>query len=384
MLELTQELKKRGHNLTVITSWPEYNLEEGKSREYSEKENDNGVTILRIKTLPHHNVNYFVRGIAQLLMPFQFLWKLWNYGIRVEICIIYSPPLPLAFVGVGLRFFGVKTLLNLQDIFPQNAIDLGVLRNPLQIEFFRVIESLSYRFSNFITVHSEGNRNILMSQNPSLAKKLHILHNWVDIENVKSKKSVDFRKKWGISSPYIAVFAGVMGPSQYLELLLYLAEKVQDDTDLLFLLVGDGQEKVKLQKMAQEKSLSNVRFEGFVSHEAYPELLSICSIGLVCLSPLNNTPVVPGKILGYMASGLPIVAFLQNSSDGHKIIKSAQCGISADSADKDACVKSMRELLSQRNSFAKLGNNGKSYAAKHFSKEVCISQLESMLEKAVS
>ena len=384
MLELTQELKKRGHNLIVITSWPEYNLAVGKSREYFEKENDNGVTILRIKTLPHHNVNYFVRGIAQLLMPFQFLLKLWKYGTRVEICIIYSPPLPLAFVGIGLRFFGVKTLLNLQDLFPQNAIDLGVLKNPLQIKFFRIIESLSYRFSNFITVHSEGNRNMLMSQNPSLAKKLHILHNWVNIENVKSKKSVDFRKAWGISNPYIAVFAGVMGPSQYLELLLYLAEKIQNDTELLFLVVGDGQEKVKLQKMAKEKFLSNVRFEGFVSHEAYPELLGICSIGLVCLSPLNNTPVVPGKILGYMAAGLPIAAFLQNSSDGHSIIKSAQCGVSADSADKDACVKSMKNLLSQRNSFAKLGNNGKSYAAKHFSKEVCISQLESMLEKTVS
>ena len=175
-----------------------------------------------------------------------------------------------------------------------------------------------------------------------------------------------------------------MGPSQYLELLLYLAEQMQDDTELLFLLVGDGQEKEKLQKMAQEKVLSNVRFEGFVSHEAYPDLLRICSIGLVCLSPLNKTPVVPGKILGYMGVGLPIAAFLQTSSDGHRIIKSAQCGVSADSADKDACVKSMRKLLSQRKSFAKLGLNGKSYATKHFSKEVCISQLESMLEKAVS
>ena len=136
-----------------------------------------------------------------------------------------------------------------------------------------------------------------------------------------------------------------------------------------------------MQKIAQEKSLINVRFEGFISHEAYHDLLRICSIGLVCLSPLNKTPVVPGKILGYMAFGLPIAAFLQNASDGHKIIKTAQCGFSVDSADKDACVQSMRNLLSQRDSFAKLGQNGKSYATKHFSKEVCVTQLESILEK---
>ena len=383
MLELTQELKKRGHDLTVITSWPEYNLVDDKSPQYFEKENENGVIVLRVKTLPHHNVNYFIRGIAQILMPFQFLWKLWKYRIQIEKCIIYSPPLPLAFVGIGLRFFGVKTLLNLQDLFPQNAIDLGVLRNPFQIAFFRTIESISYQFSDFITVHSEGNLSMVIEQKPSLAKKLHILHNWIDIKNCQSKDSVDFRKKWNISNPFIAVFAGVMGPSQYLELLLYLAEKMQDNTELLFLLVGDGQEKVKLQKLAQKKSLRNVRFEGFVSHEAYPELLRICSIGLVCLSPLNKTPVVPGKMLGYMAAGLPIAAFLQTSSDGHGIIKSAQCGFSTDSVDKDACLQSMRNLFSQRDSLDKLGGNGKSYAIKHFSKEMCISKLESILKNTV-
>jgi len=384
MQGLTQELKKRGHELTVITSWPGYNLEDGKSLTYFEKENENGVTVLRIKTLPHHNVNYFIRGVAQLLMPFQFLWKLWKYGIRSETCIIYSPPLPLALVGLGLRFFGVKSVLNLQDLFPQNAIDLGVLRNPLQIAFFRSLESLSYRFTDFITVHSEGNRRMVMDQYPSLAKKIHILHNWVDLGNIQSNNTVDFRKKWSISHPLIAVFTGVMGPSQYLELLLYLAEKMQDNTELLFLLVGDGQEKFKLQELAREKSLSNVRFEGFVSLELYHELLSICSIGLVCLSPLNKTPVVPGKILGYMAAGLPIAAFLQNSSDGHKIIKSAQCGFSSDSADKDTCVQLMKNLVSQRDSFVKLGQSGKRYAIKNFSKEVCVSQLESILEKAAT
>ena len=108
-------------------------------------------------------------------------------------------------------------------------------------------------------------------------------------------------------------------------------------------------------------------------------MLSIGSIGLVCLSPLNNTPVVPGKILGYMGSGLPVAAFLQSSSDGHSVIKAAQCGFSADSADKDACVQSMRNMFSYRDSFAKLGQNGKSYTTEHFSKEVCVSQLESML-----
>ena len=144
-------------------------------------------------------------------------------------------------------------------------------------------------------------------------------------------------------------------------------------------MVGDGKEKKKLQNIAKAKSLDNVLFEDFVAREPFPDLLLICSIGLVCLSPENKTPVVPGKILGYMAAGLPIAAFLQSSSDGHGGVKSAHCGFSVDSADKDACVQAMRGFMLLSDSFAKMGQNGKIYATENFSKEVCVSQLESML-----
>ena len=90
---------------------------------------------------------------------------------------------------------------------------------------------------------------------------------------------------------------------------------------------------------------------------------------------------MPGKILGYMAAGLPVAAFLQSSSDGHGVVKSAQCGFSADSADKDACVQAMRDFMLLRDSIVKLGQNGKIYATKNFSKEVCVSKLEYMLRE---
>ena len=382
MLELAEELHHRKYHVTVITTWPEYNLDQDSAPcRFSEKEIENGITVLRVKTLLHHNVNYLLRGVAQLLMPVQFLRKLRQYGIRPDAVVVYSPPLPLALVGSWLQRSNVRFLLNVQDLFPQNAIDLGVLTHPLQIRFFRALESFVYRSAKIVTVHSEGNRQTVLQEYPDLVDKLRILHNWVDVDHHESGVSqTDFREKWNVQQKDVAIFAGVMGPSQYLKLLLQVAEQMQDHTELLFLLVGDGQEKEKLQKMAQEKSLSNLRFEGFVSREEYPDLLQICSIGLVCLNPLNKTPVVPGKILGYMAAGLPVAAFLQSSSDGHGVIKSAQCGFSADSADKDACVQSMCTLLSQRDSFTKLGQNGKSYATKNFSKEVCVSQLESMFE----
>ena len=386
MQELSEELNLRSHRVTVITTWPEYNLDQDYDpSQISEKEIENGITVIRVKTLPHHNVNYLIRGISQLLMPFQLLFKICKYRIKPDAIVIYSPPLPLAIIGGWLKHDKIRVILNVQDLFPQNAIDLGILKNSLQIKFFRALENFAYHTAHIVTVHSKGNQLAVQQRYPNLTSKFKVLHNWVDIDkHEKGATKVDFRKEWGIRQKYVALFAGVMGPSQHLELLIRVAEEMQDEMELMFLMVGDGQEKKKLQKMAQEKSLSNVRFESFVSHEKYPDLLSICSIGLVCLSPMNTTPVVPGKFLGYMAFGLPVAAFLQANSDGHSIIKSAQCGFSVDSANKDACVQSMRDLFHKKDSFAKLGNNGKNYAINHFSKEACVTQLESMLENIVT
>ena len=137
-----------------------------------------------------------------------------------------------------------------------------------------------------VTVHSHGNQQTVLRQYPNLVDKLRILHNWVDVGYHETNDiRVDFRKKWNIQQKYVAVFAGVIGPSQYLELVLHVAEKMSDQSELLFLLVGNGKEKEKLQKLALEKSLNNVCFKGFVSREVYPDLLRICSIGLICLSP---------------------------------------------------------------------------------------------------
>ena len=132
--------------------------------------------------------------------------------------------------------------------------------------------------------------------------------------------------------------------------------------------------------MARERGLHNVRFEGFISREVYPDLLAACTIGLVCLSPQNKTPVVPGKILGHMAAGLPVAAFLHTASDGHAMIREAGCGISANSADVDACVSALTSLIRQDGDINRIGDSGRRYATDHFSKQVCVSQLEAMLK----
>ena len=90
MLELAQELNHRGHEVTVITTWPEYNLDQNTSQhEFNELESEQGITVIRVKTLPHHNVNYIVRGLSQLLMPLQFLKKLRKLNTNPNRCLCF-------------------------------------------------------------------------------------------------------------------------------------------------------------------------------------------------------------------------------------------------------------------------------------------------------
>ena len=104
MLELAEELHSRNHCVTVITTWPQYNLEQDSQPiSFAEKEFENGIKVLRVKTLPHHNVKYFFRGVAQMFMTVQFIWKLFQNRIRPDVVVVYSPPLPLALGGSWFR-----------------------------------------------------------------------------------------------------------------------------------------------------------------------------------------------------------------------------------------------------------------------------------------
>ncbi len=129
-------------------------------------------------------------------------------------------------------------------------------------------------------------------------------------------------------------------------------------------------------KLTENYSLRNVIFHDFISQEMYPELTKEVDVGLICLSNMNKTPVVPGKILGYMAASLPIVALLNKESDGHLMIKEAECGYSMVSDATPEKVKEMiLKVFAEKDKLKQFGENGKRYVNKYFTKRVCIGNL---------
>ncbi len=381
MLELAEELTKRGNQVTVATCWPQYNLDAGSQKIYSEDKIENNIRVIRLKHLPHHKVNFIVRGISQLILPSLFIRKIKKLiKTKIDSVIVYSPPLPLSYVGAWVKkVYNAKFILNIQDIFPQNAIDLGVLKNKFIIKIFYAMEKYMYQKADIITVHSEGNKNLVLKHYPDIKNKLTVLHNWVDINTHQKLSHKNYREIFNLDNKFVCVFAGVIGPSQYLTVLIQAAAALNHISDLCFLIVGDGTEKEKLQKMACDLGLNNIIFKDFISREDYPDLLNACDVGLVSLSPKNKTPVVPGKILGYMAAGLPVVAFLNQESDGHEIISKSGCGYSVVSDNLNNIISVISKVYDNKNQCKALGESGFNYVKNNFSKEACVDEIEQFL-----
>ena len=384
MYEMATEMQSLGHEVTVLTSFPGYNLAEGVDREaIQEVTDEDGVKVLRARTLPLKKVGYLRRGLAEVGLPFNLLNLLKKNADDFDAIWVFSPPLTLALLAGWLkRKYKATLLMNAQDIFPQNGIDLGIITNPALIFAYEKMERKAYAFADYILVHSEQNRDFLVDKKQVPESKLVMQYNWVDIEPFdRVQRTGRFREAYGLDGQVVVLFGGVFGPSQGLEAVLEVAEHFQDDPELAFLLVGDGSQKPKLEALLEDKGLDNVVIRPFVSKDEYPALVKDADIGLACLAPEVKTPVVPGKIQGYMAAGVPIWGILNKESDGHGLVKEAEAGRTVNAGDIEAAIEALKELKDSTELRQRLGQNGREYAEQNLAKSACIQNILGLIEQ---
>ena len=228
------------------------------------------------------------------------------------------------------RRFGVPVVVNIQDLFPQCAIDLGMLHSRLLIRFMEAIEGNVYRRSDMITVMSDGNRDFVIEKGGRPDRVLTVF-NWVDTDEIRPGKRLnEFRRVHELGDKFIVLFAGTMGWSQGLDGVVDAAQLLAGDPEILFLFVGDGVEKDRT--IERSRGLPNVRFLPMQSKETYPQVLAACDAGLVTLRPEVLTPTVPSKINTILAAARPLIACLP-PGDAPQLILDAQAGLVVPPAD---------------------------------------------------
>jgi len=383
MSELARGLCERGHTVSVLTCYPQYNLTAEDRRRFADQRAnfdlmEEGVRVIRAPAKDIHNCGPIRRGISFVKLPL-IISRAAKVLKNIEAIIHYSPPLTLGLAAVWLKKrFNAAYIMNVQDLFPQNAIDLGILRNRAAIALFRHIESYCYRNADWITCHSQGNAAYLRRQ-MSNGQMVSVVHNWVELTDYQVSASPVPREELGLKNKFVLFFAGVMGFAQDLGTVIECARCLQDYPDIAFLLVGDGVEKDKL--LAQAKGLDNVHFHPFIGAKDYPAWLASADVGLVTLQKSMKTPVVPSKILGYMAAGKAWIASVNPQSDATVIARQGHCGLLCKPGDPQDMARTVLKLYNDRDLLSQLGQNGRHYCLSHFGKSHCLDRYQTILSE---
>lgn len=342
--DLSLEFVRQGHELTMMVASPGLEVP-------ARLENFEGVHVLRLRTLATKDVGYARRALAELLMPFYMYFHLRK---RVEIqtawtgVVWYSPSIFLGPLAHVLKWKNAcRSYLIVRDIFPEWAIDMGIMRRGPVYWVMKAIANYQYAVADVIGVQTPGNLGYFERQGKDKSKRIEVLHNWLS-EAPRQACSIDLSHSALADKKTVFVYAGNMGVAQGAQVLLDLAELCKPHVDIGFVFVGRGSDAKKLKQQSQEMALSNTLFFDEIEPEEIPGLYAQCHIGLIALDPKHKTHNIPGKFLSYMQAGLPVLASINSGNDLAEIIASAGVGCACGSADAKELLRaalSVRDAL---------------------------------------
>jgi len=385
MEEVAKYLHKKGHKVSVATVKPHSGLnlvKTDKQIDFQTYSLEDGVEVIRVPTPPLKSKSLLIRGFVQLLLPHIFFWKINKYMKEdFDVVMISTPPLHLTKLGkIFKKKHKSKFLLFVQDIYPESLVDIGAINNKRIVQYFKNIAEEGYKNADLLSSHTRGNRRFIIDNYKIDSDKIHFLPNWIDCSPYEDIKDYSyFRKKYNLENKFIFLFAGILGLGQGLENLIQAIVSFKKfPKDCIFLIVGNGSEKETLVKLAE--NTDNIIFKPFVSLEEYPLLAKSVDMGIICLDSRLSTPVVPGKLLGFMAAAIPVVALLNRESDGHHIIKSSKCGFSIRSDDSHENIYLMlMKAYHSKETLKEMGFNGYSYVKEVYNKQNCLKKIDYLM-----
>jgi len=340
--DLSREFARQGHSLCVLLPAPD-------QREPWKLEEFNGAQVLRLRAPRTKDIGYVCRTLAELAMPFAMLRNLrksplakerWGGVVWYAPSIFYGP-----LVSAIKKSSGCKSYLIIRDIFPEWAVDMGLMGRGLPYRFFDAVARYQYSVADVIGVQTPGNRQYFDPWLAQSGRQLEVLQNWLDKPaQVRCSIRVD---ETALAGRKVFVYAGNMGVAQGMDILLDLAEQLRSRPDVGFLFVGRGSDAARLKAAAQARQLDNVLFFDEIDPDEIPDLYAQCDAGIVALDPRHKSHNIPGKFLTYMQSGLPVLANINAGNDLAEMIRDERVGQVCETNQVDELQQLTEKLLDQ-------------------------------------
>jgi colanic acid biosynthesis glycosyl transferase WcaI len=384
--DLSRGLLERGHEVTVIAGLPHYPdwvvPNEYRRHPFRRERRYGGVAVWRSYLYASKRPTVFARSAFYGSFSASASFNLMRSGPADVVLLISPPPTLNLAAAMFRRVHGAAVVLNVQDIVPDAPIAFGMMTNPLQIRLLRWLETYAYSSSDRIVVVADNFVSNLRAKGVP-AERIAVVRNWIDTDEIRPLERMNsFRRANGIAEEsFIVMYAGNIGLSQGLEVVLDAADRLRSSADTVFVLVGGGASLEDLKAKSAAMRLPNVRFV-----PTQPEMKWVQAAADVSLVMQRHNIVdvnLPSKIPAIMASGRAMIAGLNPSGDAAAIVGEAGCAVIIEPGNGPQLANAICRLRDSEQLRRRLAANGRRYAAAHFARAPAIDAYESILTDAL-
>jgi colanic acid biosynthesis glycosyl transferase WcaI len=385
MTAIVRELAARGHRLQIVTSLPWYRhhrIDDGWSHRLVQTEETEWGWITRLHPFPTDKSNLPARamafgGFTALSAAVASVAKM-----RPDAVLAMSPPLILGGAGwLAARRWRVPFVFNIQDVFPDVAVEVGAITNPKVIAAASWIERFLYLRSDAVTVLSDDLRaNLAAKLGARRPERVRVIPNFVDTAAITpADRITPYRAELGLGDRTVVMYAGNLGYSQSVGLLIEAARRFRDRDDLVFVINGSGSARAGLVEAAD--GLDNVVFAPMQPRERVSEVLATGDLHTVLLKTGLARSSVPSKMYSILAAGRPCLASVDLDTEVDRTLRDANAGRVAAPDDVDAFVATLGEMLDRRDDWAGWGRSGRHWVEEWLSPAAVAESYEQLFEE---
>lgn len=370
--DLLRRFKEKGHEVYTISP---YQRRENKKTELI---TDNGTNMLHVRIGNITKCSIIEKGISTVLIEAQFIRAIKKYfkDTQFDLVIYTTPPITFARVIKYLKKRdGAKTYLLLKDIFPQNAVDIGMMTKTgvksIIYKTFRKKEEKLYKISDKIGCMSRANVDFVLRNNPFVKpEKVHVCPNAIEVADYEKdmEKRREIREKWNVpQDKTVFIYGGNLGRPQDIPFVIECIKANADKNDRFFVICGTGTEYKKLEAYYETEKPQNLLLLNGLPKAEYDEFVKAFDVGLIFLDHRFTIPNFPSRTLSYMQAKMPVIACTDINTDVGKVAEEGGFGVWCESNDPASFTAAVDKLLTA--DLEAMGNAGYEYLKEHYTAE---------------
>ncbi len=365
--DLLREFVNHGHKVTIVCPI------ERRTMKRTRLFHESGANILHVRTFNIQKASIGEKTISTLSLSIVFRFAIEKYlrDKSFDLILYSTPPITLTrLISFLKEKHKAKTYLLLKDIFPQNAVDLNMIRSGSFVyRYFRNLEKKLYSISDKIGCMSPANLKYILSHNPELIDRVEVNPNSLDLSKINDRKvkRIEILSKYNIpSNPFIFLYGGNLGKPQGVELLLNIIDYWRDNSKVYFLIIGDGTEFKKIENWFNLNLPSNAKIMQYLPKSLFDELAACCDIGMIFLRKEFTIPNFPSRLLTYLENKMPVIAITDTTSDIGEIAEKEGFGKWSIYGDENLINTHIKYFVNNPALITKMGNLGFDYMKNNY------------------